>query len=309
MKLTKTPITMFKKGVILLLLVLISNVSSAQIEIFGAAGSSHFLGDLGGKPIRGTNDISDLDLLSTRWGIAAGARIFLTKKLAIRANIIAAQVSGDDKYTINTERNGRNSNFFSPIVEGSAMFEFHLSRKLSRYGDGSGGLYVFGGVGMFYFEPKTKYDGEVVNLRPLGTEGQYYRDDLDPYKNTSYCIPFGIGYRFALRNGGLLGIELNTRKTFTDYIDDVSTTFADKDLLLQSNGPLAVILSDRSTSTIPGFSEPGAIRGNPNNNDTYFFLFLTYSHPLTAAGDASFGKYKRRGRGGYKNKKGKCFEF
>lgn len=291
------------------LLVFFHGNLQGQIEIIGLAGSSHFLGDLGGKPLRGTNDISDLDIQSTRWGLGAGARIFLSKKIALRGNLIWARVSGDDKYTSNPERRGRNSNFFSPIVEGSAMFEWHLNRKLDRYGNSTGGLYLFGGGGMFYFEPKTRYDGRVIDLRPLGTEGQFYRDDLEPYDNYSFSIPFGFGYRFALKNGGLLGIELNTRKTFTDYIDDVSTTFADPDLLLQSNGALAVTLADRSTSTIPGFNDPGAIRGNPDNNDTFFFLFITYSHPLGSDYYGGLGPSGKRKRGRGKKGKNKCFEF
>lgn len=280
---------------------------NAQVELMGAIGSSHFLGDLGGKPLRGTNDISDLDLASTRYALVGGVRLFLGGKVALRANMAYARVAGDDSYTINTERRGRNANFYSPIIEGSGVIEFHLNRKKSKQG-ASGGLYLYGGVGMFYFEPYTKFEGDKVKLRPLGTEGQYYRDDLEPYKNTSVNIPFGMGYRFKVGRG-YLGLEINSRKNFTDYIDDVSTVFADPNLLFQSNGALAVNIANRSISNIPGFDAPGAIRGNPNNMDHFFFILLKYDHPLTSAADMGFGAVKR-GRGkGFNSKKGKCWEF
>jgi hypothetical protein len=280
-----------------------------QIEIVVATGSSHFLGDLGGKPWLGTNDISDLDLPSTRVGLMLGVRAFVHKKVAFRAAFIGAQVAGDDKHTTNLERNTRNLNFYSPIAEGSFVLEYHFNRSTSRFGPPKGGLYAYGGIAAFYFEPKTEYNGQTYNLRELGTEGQFYRAGMQPYKNTSYAVPFGVGYRFNVGRG-YLGLEINSRKTFTDYIDDVSTTFADVNAVANAKGGAAGALADRSLPTsIVGFSEPGAIRGDPKNNDNYFFIFVKFDYPLGMGGDVlSFGKSRGRRPSG-KFKKGKCFEF
>jgi hypothetical protein len=280
-----------------------------QTEMMFSAGSSHFLGDLGGKPFRGTNDISDINIASTRWALGISNRYILSRQIALRSGIIVGKVSGDDQYTKNPERRSRNAHFFSPIVEGNIIMEFYLNKSGRKNIRCCGGPFVFAGMGMFYFEPKTTWNGQVVPLRRLGTEGQYYRDDLHPYKNYSFSIPFGLGYRIPLRNGSFLGFELNTRKTFTDYIDDVSSTYPDKGKLLQSNGKMAVALSDRSNSTIPGFSDPGAIRGNPNNNDTYFFLFITYSHPIAETTRIGIFQRKSMTRGAFLKKRNKCFEF
>lgn len=281
--------------------------SFAQFEIVAAAGTSHFLGDLGGKPLRGTNDISDLNLITTRYSLLGGFRVFLGDKVAFRTNIAYARVAGDDKYTDNIERQGRNANFFSPIVEGSAVFELHFGHNgRSRY-DKSGSFYIYGGIGYFYFEPKGRLNGEVLKLRPLGTEGQNYRDDLKPYKNTSVNVPFGLGYRFRVGDG-YLGFEINSRANFTDFIDDVSTVFPDRNRLFNSSGAQAVEWVNNTKSTIPGFEAPGAIRGDPKDMDNFFFILVKFDYPLRSVMDLGFGSGSK-GRGGFRFKKGHCWEF
>jgi len=288
-------------------LFLCTRQSFAQFEIIGAVGTSHFLGDLGGKPLRGTNDISDLNFASTRYALLGGFRVFLGDKVAFRTNIAYARITADDKLTKNVERHGRNANFFSPIVEGSAVFELHFGHNgRSRY-DKSGSFYLYGGVGFFYFEPKGRLNGEVIKLRPLGTEGQNYRDDIKPYKNTGVNIPFGLGYRFRVGDG-YLGIEVNTRRNFTDYLDDVSTVFPDRNKLYTSSGAKALEWVNNTTSTIPGFDAPGAIRGDPKDKDGYFFILIKFDYPLRGVMDLGFGSGKR-GRGGFRFNKGKCWEF
>lgn len=273
-----------------------------RVELIGAIGSSHFLGDLGGKPTLGTNDFTDLNLQTTRYVIMGGGRLFFGKNIAIRAHAAYSRVAGDDRFTINIERRGRNLNFYSPIALGAGILEYHIKKK--RKGS-RGGMYIFAGIETFYFEPKTKFNGQVVNLRPLGTEGQRFIPGRSIYSNVETSIPWGMAYRFPVGRG-YLGLELNHRKSFTDYIDDVSTTFVDRNQLYATSGALAVQLSDRSTSTIPGFSSPGAIRGNPRNMDSFFFFVIMYHHPL---GKTGYQGSTKGPAGKNRFKKGKCFEF
>ena len=274
-----------------------SQAQSAEFILFG--GSSHFLGDLGGKDGLGTNEVTDLDFKTTRYALGLGFRFRMGETFAIRVNGLYTRASGDDANTDNPERQGRNLSFFTPIIEGSIMAEIYLG-KTKR-------LYVFGGVGNFYFNPKTKYNGEKYELQPLGTEGQNYLPNKTPYDLTSFSYPVGLGYRFPLNNGSILSFELMMRKTDTDYIDDVSGTYADPNQIAASGGAIAAILADRSTSTIPGFSAEGAIRGDPTDNDNFSMFLITYSMPLSKGSGSGFGKNKRRG--GLRFKKGKCFEF
>jgi hypothetical protein len=159
-------------------------------------------------------------------------------------------------------------------------------------------FYMFAGAGFFYYEPKTRLGSTKYRLRDYGTEGQYFIPGKEPYRPTAIIFPFGLGYK--IKDGGTRGaslsIEYVMNKSTTDYIDDVSTNYVDKTLLANRNGAVAVQLIDRSFSTIPGFSEPGAIRGDPRDMDNFSFLQFVYSAPLGKARGAGFGgkKYRRR---------------
>lgn len=283
------------------------NTSRAQVELIGTLGTSHFLGDLGGKPSLGTNDFSDLNWQSTRYVMGLGARVNMGHRFALRASGYYTRLYGDDKYTNNLERNMRNLSFFSNVLGADAVLEFHFRTRNTRYADRH--WYIFGGAGYFKFNPKTRYDGDVVALQPLGTEGQFFMAGKQPYKLSSFTIPFGVGYKFKVFSSGYLSLQIDARKTYTDYIDDASTQFVDKNLLLASNGPTAVALSDRSNpdGRIIGFSDPGAIRANPNNNDNFFFFSISYNHVFgDTEKEISFAKKGGRNLGASKRK---CFSF
>lgn len=270
--------------------------SEAQTEWIVSAGSSHFLGDLGGKFSPGSLDFADLDLQSTRFMVGAGLRKYFGNHFALRGNLYYGRLSANDKYTTYLPRQNRNLNFFSPITGANLLAECHF--KLNR--NKSNQWYIFAGVEHFFFNPKTRYNGHVIDLQPLGTEGQNFLPGKSPYDRHSWAIPMGLGYKFKSHHAGHWSIELNGRKTFTDYIDDVSTQYADKNQLYLSGGQLAVDLSDRSLGLIEGFSNTGNIRGNPGYNDNFFFITLNYTHII--------GQASSKGKGLFK-KNNQCFEF
>lgn len=263
-----------KSKIVWLLCIVAANWASGQrFDWCIGAGTSHFLGDLGGKLTFGTNDFTDLDFGTTRYSIGTGFRYMPMNRFGIRVGAYYARVAGDDKYTTNIPRRARNLSFFSPIMEGNFTLELHVGPKRRTY--------FFAGVGYFMFNPKTKIGTTVYTLKDYGTEGQFFMAGRSPYKTSSLCFPFGAGYKLYQTNGGgYLAVELWLRKTQTDYIDDVSTTFVDKSALAASNGQTAVMLSDRSVTNIIGFSDPGTRRGDPKNKDNYTFLQFTFNMPL-----------------------------
>lgn len=268
-------------------------LDAQRFEYCLGAGTSTFLGDLGGKYTFGTNDFTDIDIQTTRYSLGAGFRFMPINRFGIRVGAYYARVSGNDKYTNNIPRHTRNLNFFSPILEANATLELHVGPARRAY--------FFAGVGMFTFNPKTKIGSTVYNLRELGTEGQYFMAGRSPYKTTAISFPFGMGYKiWQLGNGGYIAAELWLRKTNTDYIDDVSTTYVDRTALAASNGPVAATLSDRSIPGIIGFSDPGAQRGDPKNNDNFAFLQVTFNSPIGSKGIGSAfyrgGRFKRYNR-------------
>ena len=109
-------------------------------------------------------------------------------------------------------------------------------------------------------------------LQELGTEGQ---DISEEYFLVSGGITLGAGFKYDLSSDVTFAVEFTTRRVFTDYIDDVSSTYPDKARLNVVRGPQAVALSDRSL--VDGIGIEGRQRGNSSDNDRYTFLSLSFT--------------------------------
>jgi hypothetical protein len=109
------------------------------------------------------------------------------------------------------------------------------------------------------------------------------------------AIPFGGGVKYNINKNLVVGFEIAWRKTFTDYLDDVSTTYPDLDNLRDSRGDLAANLSDRSWE-VEGtqLSTAGDERGDPAMKDFYIITGFTLAYRLTPI--ACWPKYKREFR-------------
>lgn len=257
-------------------------------------GASNFLGDLGGKDAIGTNDFQDLELGQTRLAAMIGYKYTLYKKLYLRTDFTFAQVSGDDRLTNEPFRNNRNLNFRSNIFELAALLEYELpirkrrghiydikGAKGWRYQGVS--VYVFGGIGAFYYNPKTYFQGQWVPLRPMRTEGQGLPGGVDEYSNYSICFPLGISITRRISHQVSIGLEASYRFTLTDYIDDVSTNYYDPSnlelFLGGAEGELAAYLSNPSLGLENDglwqhVTKPGQQRGDPEDRDGYMTLMF-----------------------------------
>ena len=168
-------------------------------EIFGGLGVSNFLGDLGGRDQIGSDWYWDLETSLTKPALTIGYRYRLSRGTAIRGQFSYGLVAGDDKLTQERFRNTRNLHFRSNIFELAAVFDFEIYefRPGHRYslgvkGTGSrfgGVIYGLVGIGGFHFNPKANFQGNWVDLRPFGTEGQNFEDGADPYSLFAVSIP------------------------------------------------------------------------------------------------------------------------
>lgn len=138
--------------------------------------------------------------------------------------------------------------------------------------------YIFAGIGGFRFNPQARGDDDQwYDLQPLGTEGQ--NSDLypnrEPYDLYAVSYLFGIGYKFNISKNFTGGIEWGMRRTTTDYLDDVSTTYPEPEAL----SGVAYQFSDRSLENRG--DNTNMMRGNPNNKDWYSFagFILTFKLP------------------------------
>jgi hypothetical protein len=141
--------------------------------------------------------------------------------------------------------------------------------------------YIFAGAGFFLFNPYTldrQGTGTRVYLQPLGTEGQGLSayPDRKEYSLQQICIPYGFGVKWQVNCNLNMGIELRQTKLFTDYLDDVSTTYADEAILLAGRGQQSVDYAWRGDE-INGAPYPpaGTRRGNPGQQDWYYLAGIT----------------------------------
>ncbi|MBC8048464.1 MAG: outer membrane beta-barrel protein [Fimbriimonadaceae bacterium] len=204
----------------------------------------------------------------------------------------------------------RNLSFESPVTEVALTFEYFfpgfypkkLHRPLSPY--------VYTGIAGFHFKPEAFYEGEWYELQPLGTEGQDINelDFREPYSLYDLAIPIGIGVKWAMTERWNLGFEYGARWTFTDYLDDVSRTYADRNTLIEFNGLDAYNLSNRTGEILGG--EPidysfNDYRGDPTNNDWYMFLGFTLSRNFIPGTEEGFLSLDKPGLGCFQPKKNK----
>lgn len=256
-------------------------------------GVSNFLGDVGGRDMVGSNFVWDLEISKTNFAAGLNHLYYLGEKVALRTTLVYGKVSGDDKLTQETFRNNRNLNFQSIILEGGLGFEYHfLKEKIGNIYNVksptgkklglrsfSAGFYVFGGVSGFYFNPKSidPSNGQLVELRPLKTEGQGLKGGAKPYGNFNVAIPLGLGMRRSFKRTTGFKLELAYRFTFTDYIDDVSTVYYDPNILATQVSPQAAYFSNPQLGNLwPRVTWPGQQRGDSSDKDGYMFLMASF---------------------------------
>ncbi|RFC53234.1 hypothetical protein DXU93_14295 [Brumimicrobium aurantiacum] len=284
-----------------------NNWSLNKSEIFFSVGATQFLGDLGGLNREGTqNSIADLDWSSTRYGAGFGYRFRFHPRFATSTQLYAGMLSGNDANTDEIIRRSRNLSFRSIVVELSQRLEYIIYAKeeggarYNSYGTKGRGtkadiFYVFSGVSGFFFNPQTKINGSWTDLRPLRTEGQGLPNGAEEYKRTSLSIPFGVGFKFAIGKYWRLGIEVSYNKTFTDYIDDVSTVYYDPETLQDKVGGNAVYAANPSIENHTWFTE-GQQRGNPEDNDAYMFSNITIIRNITYPKPKGMSRTRWNGR-------------
>ena len=225
-----------QKFLILLALGLLPMISSAQYNSsFGFnVGVANYLGEIGGTTEEGRGFIHDLKLNRTRWNAGGFFRYKFTPIIGTSVHIDYMRVSGADSLSEYNKRRARNLSFRNDIVELSSRIEIYF---FNINDIGSAGRYVmdfkaygFLGVGVFYSNPKAKYEGTWENLRELKTEGQ-----TREYAKFNLSIPQGLGFFYTHRKIHRFGWELAWRTTFTDYIDDISTVFLGDDAFVDQS--------------------------------------------------------------------------
>jgi hypothetical protein len=284
------------------LLFLVPHAKSQYAWDFGVhAGAANYLGEIGGKDEPRRDFVWDMKMQQTRLSVGGFARRRINRLLSVNAGLLYLRIQGADELTDYGPRAGRNLNFRND------MFELYLRPEFTIFQDNDLGgrgryktdfrLFGYAGIAALYHNPKGQLnrEGEFYDLRPLRTE-------LVDYSNFTVAIPAGIGFHFTKKRRHRFGWDIGWRTTFTDYIDDVSTTYKDPSQM----SALGAQLSNQNNyvADIEGLPDPNNygygvnqlngqpenVRGDPTHNDSYLTMTLTYSYVLR--GQSNF--YRQR---------------
>ena len=264
----------------------VAKAQTAEIGLCG--GVSFYMGDLNPKGV--FNGVRPAGGVLFRYNI--------NPRLAVKATALFGSLQASDA---STGDKARNLSFRSPISEISAQMELNFLRLFNEKGQNPFSPYLFAGIAVFAFNPQAEFNGNTYDLQALGTEGQglNVKDpitgimyDQKRYGLTGFSIPFGLGMRVNFLKFYSIGLEWGFRKTFTDYIDDVSGKYVNRDFLIEYRSALIADLADRTTSKTPegavDYHKAGSARGNnANTKDWYSFATLSFSFKLNHTKDCA----------------------
>ena len=236
------------------------NTLSQNLHVSGRFGLSNYQGDLQDRRFA---------LSNAKMAGSIGLRYDLSEHITARGFFTLSTVMGVDRINKNALLKERNLDFHSRIFDFELGAQYNIFSLNNRWWT----PYVFAAAGMFNFRPATMTNGgDKVFLQPLSTEGQGFVNGRTPYGLWQFMIPFGFGAEYAVTEDLRVGLEFGYRATFTDYLDDVSKGYIDENVIRANRGQQAVDLAYRGPGAYPAADNR---RGNPNNNDAYYFVQLT----------------------------------
>lgn len=213
----------------------------------------------------------DSDIIDAKPSLSVGAMTAMSRRIYLRSEFSWVTLSGRDAESNDGGKNVRNLSFTSNNFEFNVTGIVNLMEHRGRfYQRPNYNLYGFLGVGGMYFNPKAELIGRKHALQPLMTEGV-------SYSRLTFVLPFGVGAKTKLTPFINLALEAGWRKTFTDYIDDVSTVHIDNASIAD---PIARQLADRRPEIDLPVKAAGSKRGDPSNKDGYMLLALKVEYFL-----------------------------
>ncbi len=209
----------FKNFGLVGLMVFAYSASAQKSEIGVGIGTFNYTGDLA----------RTYNILNSKPAATVFYRSNLSKVISFRAALTGGKIGASDKRPIDAFAERRNAAFNLFLMEASTVMEYHFmnwrdDKHIMRFTP-----YLFAGLGIFGLS---------------GTQNK-----TSEYSNVQGAIPFGLGLKYIINPKWYIGLEVGARKTFFDYLDNVSTG---------------------SNQLIKNFQY-----GNPHDNDSYYFVGLS----------------------------------
>ena len=262
----------------------VSNSQSLQYkentEVGGFGGVSYYLGDLNKSHFN--NSLPNFGLM---------VRKNIDKRIAYKAAFMLVNIAADERGSKDQFASERALHFSNNMFEenGTSIYEisgqiefnflpYEMGNPLHTWTP-----YIYTGLSIFNFNPKAENkNGEWISLQPLGTEGQGTSQftDRKKYSLIQFAIPVGGGLKFSVSENFNIIFEYGIRKTFTDYLDDVSETYAGYNINSTNPYPIGMSLEAIEMSDPNGTHSLGEERGDPNKKDWYSFAGITLSFKI-----------------------------
>jgi hypothetical protein len=245
-------------------------------EIGVLLGASYYLGDLNtthfNQPLPATGLV---------------IRKNIDQRFVYKAEVMYLSLKSNESKSEDPVASNRGLHFRSPVYELSGQLEFNFLPYQPGNPLYTWTPFIYTGVSLFNFNPQAENietNGEWVDLQELGTEGQgtttTFPDGIrKKYSLIQFAIPMGGGVKIAVNESFSIVLEYGTRKTFTDYLDDVSTTYpgtgGDPESYPNDMNDIAISFSDPSSS-----HSKDVQRGDDTRKDWYSFVGITLSFKL-----------------------------
>jgi Domain of unknown function (DUF6089) len=195
---------------------------SQRSEIGGGLGIFNYTGDL----------VRTYDLTTAKPAATIFYRSNISKVISFRTSLTGGQLAASDQNDpLDAFATKRLASFDLFMLELSGAFEYHFldwrdDKRRLRFTP-----YLFAGLGLFGIS---------------GTPNK-----TTEYSNVQLSIPFGGGMKYVLNPRYYISFEIGIRKTFFDYLDNISSG----DISLKNYQ-----------------------YGNPNDYDNYFFTGITLTY-------------------------------
>lgn len=280
----------------LLLLVASTTVAAGQLRtvpfwglgVFG--GASAYSGELTASEQMGFPSDQLASVGYAQYAVGASLSYQWHPHMGLRAFAAYGRVRGDDAESNSARALARDLAVETELFELSLQWTYDFAPSYRGIYQRPGfSPYVFGGVGGVWYRPGADINlGEIngrVDLREFRTEGQ-----AEPYNQWALVIPFGMGARIKLAPRWDLRLELGLRKTFTDYLDDVSGATEGRGgrfpLPSELDGLTGIrtLVAYQAETLTDVFQKEDLRRGNPETDDWYAFggihlVYLIESRP------------------------------
>jgi hypothetical protein len=180
-----------------------SQKSAAQLEIGFGAGTSMYLGDLGGSLNNGAYKIWDLDYQTIRGMGQVFVKMPINKKYKAKVSFAYASIAGNDVYAENPDIYNRGFSMTGKVSQLSGTVDIALSKKHEVYG--------IVGLGYLLYNPIVYRHGESGQLS--GSR----------FHNSCFSVPLGIGFKIAdVGKNAKIAFETVTHYVNSDWVDGIA---------------------------------------------------------------------------------------